>query len=334
MKEKHKDTWHLVMIATGMAVFLGLMQYLMSIMTTGDISPSAEIMQSFGLSLPFMLLSTLASYRIAKAFNSSAWFSRHLPARIAAEGAAAISVGITLVTIGNLPFVWIRHTDIMRCIGSVSFFVSCLASVLLSIFTITLIELYLQNRKKQHIMQENSRMQYQLLKSQLNPHFLFNSLNSLISLIHDDSEKAAGYTARLAQVYRYVLKNEKRNTVTLAEELEFVNNYTGILQIRFGSKLQTTVDIKPEDMNREIPPMSLQGLVENAVKHNALPVHISIVSNGNVICVSNGMSPKQTPTEGTGTGLENLKRKYMIIAQKDIEITEDENTFTVKLPLI
>jgi len=211
-------------------------------------------------------------------------------------------------------------------------------SILFNVFAVTVIEFFVQNRKKQMLQQENARMQYQQLKSQINPHFLFNSLNVLVSLINKDSERATNYTKMLSDVYRYVLTHDLEDTVSVHSELEFIQNYIEILQIRFGDGLNFTFDVRQSDMQREIPPMTLQVLVENAVKHNALTasnsltIHIS--SDSRNLIVSNNIIPRMRIENSMGIGLENIKEKYGLIAGKTVSIIKTDQEFTVKLPLL
>ena len=126
--------------------------------------------------------------------------------------------------------------------------------------------------------------------------------------------------------------------MTVGEEVEFIGNYVSILKTRFDAGLEFRFDIRPADMSRSVPPMSLQLLVENAVKHNAVspenPLMINISSDGNCLCVSNGISPRLSRSEGTGVGLKNLSNKYAILAGRDISVSDDGNVFSVKLPLL
>ena len=126
--------------------------------------------------------------------------------------------------------------------------------------------------------------------------------------------------------------------MTVGEEVEFIGNYISILKTRFDAGLEFRFDIRPEDMSRSVPPMSLQLLVENAVKHNAVspenPLAINIFSDGNCLCVSNGIIPRLSRSEGTGVGLKNLSNKYAILAGRDISVSDDGNVFSVKLPLL
>ncbi|HRW95076.1 MAG TPA: histidine kinase [Bacteroidales bacterium] len=183
-----------------------------------------------------------------------------------------------------------------------------------------------------------ARFQYQQLKRQLNPHFLFNSLNSLDYLIHTDADKASDYVRKLASLYRHFLKVGEEETIILKDELDFVQLYIDLLSQRFDNSLLVTYDVQPEDMQKHIVPCSLQLLVENATKHNIVskdkPLEIHIATRDGCLVVSNNIQPKTYRVASTGVGLKNIRGQYLSVFQKDITITNDRQSFQVKLPLL
>jgi two-component system, LytTR family, sensor kinase len=195
-------------------------------------------------------------------------------------------------------------------------------------------EILLEN---EHLKNENLSVQLASLKNQLNPHFLFNSLNTLSWLINEDKEKSQRYLQKLSQVLRYSLSLQEQSLVPLKEELTLVENYIFLLQMRFGNNLKVVRKI--ENTQFQIPPLSLQLLIENAIKHNIIstisPLSIWIESNedNKTIIVRNTLNLKSN-SEGTGIGLVNLNERFKILANKEIEIEQNEKEFIVKLPLI
>lgn len=191
--------------------------------------------------------------------------------------------------------------------------------------------------ENEHLKNENLQIQLDSLKNQLNPHFLFNSLNTLSWLINDDKAKSQQYLQKLSQVLRYSLSMQEQSLVSLKEELTLVESYIFLLQIRFGENLQVTQNIH-EAHKFNIPPLSLQLLIENAIKHNVIssskPLLLSIETNleNNTLMVSNSLNIKPN-SEGTGIGLVNLNERFKILVGKEIEIEQDAH-FTVILPLI
>ncbi len=193
-------------------------------------------------------------------------------------------------------------------------------------------EILLEN---EHLKSENLLVQLSSLKNQLNPHFLFNSLNTLSWLINEDKEKSQRYLQKLSQVLRYSLSMQEQSLVPLKEELTLVDSYIFLLQIRFGNNLQIIKNI--EEVHFKIPPLSLQLLIENAIKHNVIstasPLSIWIELRDNVLIVRNTHKPKPN-SEGTGIGLVNLNERFKILASQEVDIEQNEKEFKVVLPLI
>jgi len=185
---------------------------------------------------------------------------------------------------------------------------------------------------------ESITSRYEALKNQLDPHFLFNSMNTLQSLISIDSDRAEEYMQQLCTVLRYTL--QKKEVVTLAEELECTADYCRMLKIRYGDNLTFDHHINHERYdNFLVPPLAIQGLVENAIKHNVisakqpLTVHIS-TDDDNHLIVSNKIQPKIMEEESSGIGLANLAERYRLQWDKKVEIFNDGNNFIVTLPLV
>ena len=207
-------------------------------------------------------------------------------------------------------------------------------------FSKFLIETDLKNEillENEQLKNENLLVQLSSLKNQLNPHFLFNSLNTLSWLINEDKDKSQRYLQKLSQVLRYSLSMQEQSLVPLKEELALLENYIFLLQIRFGDNLKIVRNI--ENIQFKIPPLSLQLLIENVIKHNIIstssPMNIWVEMNANkkTIIVRNTLNRK-TNSEGTGIGLVNLNERFKILANCEIEIEQNEKEFMVILPLI
>lgn len=196
----------------------------------------------------------------------------------------------------------------------------------------------MQIEKNSSLQKENLEMQYQQLKSQINPHFLFNSLNVLTSLINKDKDQAITYTQKLSEIYRYVLSQDIKKVNFVEDEINFIRTYIDILGIRYGDNLKCELDINKEDTQKMIPPMSLQLLIENAVKHNVItaknPLFVRIYSEDDHLIVQNNISPRISVGDSNGIGLNNLEKKYEIISDQNIIIVKNNKYFTVKLPLL
>ncbi len=178
---------------------------------------------------------------------------------------------------------------------------------------------------------------YESLKKQVNPHFLFNSLNVLADLVHEDADLSEKYIHLLSKIYRYVLESSKKQTVPLKDEIDFIKSYAFLLDIRFGTKLKIDIDVNPK-IDEFIIPVSLQTLIENAVKHNEVtkqnPLTISITKKDKFIILENNLQLKKTPIESSGTGLENLKQQYGILSDESILVEDVDGFFRVILPIL
>jgi LytS/YehU family sensor histidine kinase len=171
----------------------------------------------------------------------------------------------------------------------------------------------------------------------LNPHFLFNSLNTLSSLVHEDQAKSTEFIRKLSDVYRYVLDNRKKELVTLREEMEFIRAFTFLQGLRFQGMIDSRYHIDEAVLDMKIAPMTLQLLVENAVKHNVasrkMPLWIEILTIKKEIIVTNNLQPKEEQA-GTGVGLKNITSRYEFLSGRKVQIIQDEHLFKVIIPLI
>lgn len=332
MKKSTKKTLF-ISIAVMISAF-ALILYVIELLTSEPVFDIRSFSLNYVISLPFILFSIIINCSVAAIMNRPALRKTSMPAKIAVEGISAVIIAVFLVIAGNLPFI----SDMKGFILSSSFLKSVAAATLINIFILVPVEFLIQAGINRNLQKENAVLRYRQLKSQINPHFLFNSLNALVSLINNDRDLAVQYTKKLSAVYRYVLTQDQQDTVTVRDEAGFIGNYSDILRTRFSQGLEFRFDIRPSDMDRAVPPMSLQLLVENAVKHNAVssgqPLVIHISTDGEYLCVSNNINPRLSSSSWTGIGLENLSRKYAILAGRDITVMHDNNTFTVKLPLL
>jgi len=209
--------------------------------------------------------------------------------------------------------------------------------------------------EREKLARENMQAQLSVLKQQMNPHFLFNSLNTLVNIIPEDSEKATLFTQRLAAVYRRILEYRHKETITLDEELLALQDYIFLMQTRFEDKLQVAWHLsartrvqcndmlgKPEVPNHlrfhRIVPLSVQLLVENAIKHNVIsqetPLHIDITLDDETITVSNDLHLRERRLKSTGWGHENLQRRYAAVTGQPIAIEQTAQQYTVSVPIL
>ena len=247
---------------------------------------------------------------------------------------------ITTLIVGyNLPF---GNDNPFIDISFVQIFSIAIIANLIVYVVMVLISYVYQTRSRIEKEQEKRRLaqfQYNILKQQVNPHFLFNSLNILNGLIEEQKTmEASEYVQKLALLYRYMLQNENEHLVRLQEELVFINQYIDLLKVRFPQGFIVEQKINEGYGGRFVVQCSLQVLIENAFKHNIVraeqPLHIEIESNDDYIIVRNNLQPKSSSEDSTKVGLKNISKQYMAAIGKDIEVIKSENLFEVKLPLI
>jgi two-component system LytT family sensor kinase len=185
---------------------------------------------------------------------------------------------------------------------------------------------------------ENLQFRYEILISQINPHFLFNSLNTLASLIYSDQEKAAHFTRQLSKYFRNVLEVRGTDMITLKEELQLADAYFSLLKIRFHEGLVIRFDAEKLNLDAWLPSMTIQLLIENAVNHNIISAKqvltVDIYKDQGFLVVRNNLQEKDLKTMSTGIGLKNISERYWLIGNRKIEIEKTTEFFLVKLPLI
>ncbi|WP_127845673.1 sensor histidine kinase [Psychroflexus aestuariivivens] len=189
----------------------------------------------------------------------------------------------------------------------------------------------------QQNLTETAKAKHEALKNQLDPHFLFNSLNVLSSLIEENQSRAVQFTNALSKIYRYVLDQRQADLVEVSSEIEFAKTYIDLLKMRFEDSITCSINIDHQDL--KIVPLSLQLLLENAIKHNKIselkPLHIKIYNENNkFLIVENNLNLKRNIKQSTGIGLDNIKFRYEAVVDRTIEIEKTESHFRVKLPLI
>lgn len=220
------------------------------------------------------------------------------------------------------------------------------AGLTVSFFVISVYEtssFYFQLQKEQlereRLLKANIQGQLEGLKNQVNPHFFFNSLNTLAYLIPENPEKAENFVQKLSKAYRYILEIRERETVSVEEELNFLDSFTCLLKERFGGNLNISVDVPDHFLQLRIVPLAMQMLFENAIKHNIVsnmyPLTIEVtVEKGNQLVVKNNLQKKKQVMNSTKVGLENIKKRYSFLSQRQVEIFSTSQSFIVILPLL
>lgn len=259
-------------------------------------------------------------------------------------GAVCLVSGVYGACTGGLSsLIWLKISrETFSWVGIYKFIAACVAAVI--IFTLIYEILFLSKEREldtkivDQLDKELSQAELQVLTNEMDPHFIFNSLNTLNHLILNQPEQAHRFNNRLAQVYKYFLINKNKDLIPLQDELEFIEDYFFLLQIRHDNKLQLQTSLDERSNKIMIPPFSLQILVENAIKHNEFtetnPLFIKVSVNDHYVQVSNNIKPKLYAVNSTGIGLKNLSSRYKLLLKKDITISTSHENFIVKLPLI
>lgn len=267
-------------------------------------------------------------------------FERNVIKRIAIQFLVTLTV---LLLIRTVPYVLFYDKfpfhpspDILVATYALNIFM--VLSVILSIFGYHFFVRWKQEKiTAAELEKEKALVQYDNLKNQLNPHFLFNALSSLNSLIFENPQLASDFLQQLSKVYRYVLENKEKSTVSLQTEINFVNHYIKLLETRFDGGLKVFFEISEDANEKMIVPVTLQILIENAAKHNTTskdsPLAICIKTVDDYLFVENNLQKKNAIETSNKHGLENLINLYRFISDKDVLVAETINSFTVKIPL-
>lgn len=241
-----------------------------------------------------------------------------------------LSLGIQQLLIGEVSWLSLKLT--LGFTFRVNLFLNCVNAITYYQEQLTHAELQAERLKKNQLAAE-----FNALKRQINPHFLFNSLNVLDSLVHENPKKASEFIERLSTVYRYLTSNEESELVTLKTELDFIEDYLFLVRTRYDKNLLINIDVSQDARCKYLPPAALQIVVENAIKHNEIstanPLHISISGESDQLVVSNPIQAKLNDNDSLGVGLDNIRTRYEFI-QQQIEVSQTAKDFTVTLPLI
>jgi hypothetical protein len=308
--------------------------------------PEAQSLLMFNIALAMCIcfFTVIGSYGINKWFEKhSEWMRRPLR-RVRMQGivttAYCLVLGVVSVRLcsgfftGNsLPEGYVYLTLVLSC--TISILIS-------SAYTVYFYFIQWERtwRESNDLRNENLQSQYNALKAQVNPHFLFNNLNTLTGLIAENPAAATEFVHKLANVYRYVLQSMDKRFVALETELNFLDAYMYILKMRFQHGLSVEMQIPPEAAHLAIAPLTLQILIENAVKHNIIsaehPLYVTIsYSRDRSLIVRNNIQKKQSKeNNSTHVGLQNIYRRYRVLGQRQVSIEETPGEFIVSIPLI
>jgi sensor histidine kinase YesM len=233
------------------------------------------------------------------------------------------------------------YVEFLRTESSEFYFRALLITIVFSVFFHAFYfykELQKKKVTEQKIIAGTASAQFDALKNQLDPHFLFNSLNVLSSLIDENPRQAQKFTSGLSKVYRYVLEQKNKELVTVDEEFTFAKTYMSLLKMRFEDSIIFEIPEKASNPESRVVPLSLQLLLENAVKHNMVtpskPLHIKIHEDGGSLIIQNNLQEKQIVKKSSGVGLNNITQRYDLLTQREVHINKTASDFQVAIPML
>ncbi|MEZ5197192.1 MAG: histidine kinase [Bacteroidales bacterium] len=305
-----------------------------------------ELFQPFSSYLFAILITVCAFesiYQINKRLDKKHAWNINPYKRFALQWSLSFATGLTfaifirwIIVLIFIVFTYVNLLDEIVIVAFVLVIVTALTIADLSMFLLEKWRFSLAELER--FKKENAEFRFESLRAQVNPHFLFNSLNTLSSLIYQSREKAEMFVKELSDVYRYILEYRDRELVTLERELEMVRSYIVLIQLRFEQNLSISLDIKEENKNQLIAPLTLQMLIENAIKHNIVskkkPLKVAIYDKDGFLYVENNLQKKDAESYSSKLGLINIKNRYGFLTDKKFEVIESPETFRVKIPLI
>ncbi|MBS2099017.1 sensor histidine kinase [Carboxylicivirga linearis] len=328
----------------------------------GDLSSFGSDMDTLSLFIITSWVVFTAFSFVTKGLNRIRPWTQGTPSRFFFHFIVNSLVALVLIAISLWIFVAIKHPN--QSLGAflsnsgdatlkfiILFLLSNIVYILINLYQYSYTSFIQANIESEKMIRERLKLQYDILKSQLSPHYLFNTLNTIASLLHRDITTTESFVRRFAKTFSYILRSHQKDLVTVKEELDFIEAYYFMLQIRFENALHLSINISEAVKKTYIPPMTLQLLVENAVKHNHFdeekPLNILIESSpNNTIKISNNFERKpgfievenqlvKKPLQHIShkVGLENIKKRYSYFSKQGLIIDRDKQ-FTVQLPLI
>ena len=335
-------------ITIGLAWCIGISMIVSCFIAYNDDEPTwIDFLVSFGISAGYSVFYWGGTISLVEILNMKFDWLHESKKRIlyGVFGTLLVSFGVTflmhlfiLVVPGKIEFVRLFSWEAFK-----SYLVPATINILLSLWFH--LQSFFVNWKKsalneERLKSESAFAKLEALQQQVDPHFLFNTFNVLTGLIEEDSKLAQKFVSQLSKVYRYILEVRSRSVVTVEEELEFAKSYLFLLSIRFDSGFSFTINVEDKQLSYKMVPVSLQLLIENVIKHNAVsnrvPLQIEIYSEPGFLCVKNNLNPKKALQDSsTGIGLANINSRYELLAKENMPlISKTDDEFIVKLPLI
>lgn len=328
----------------GVVLYFLLLLYFRLLLTEYEGSFPSKLVHDFFFNLPVILVNIFLIYKVVKLLNR--FFGNKTYLKFLLELISIFFITAFLVIAMGIVVMLTQDISEFRLGEHINIFGDTFVmGLLVGVFTLTILEIHFQIRaskekeiENQQLNQENLSLKYIQLKNQINPHFLFNSLNILSALTRTNQETALSFIQNLSGIYRYVLFQDQKDLVPLKDELEFIRSFIEILKSRYDEGLQVHFDIDKDVLNKEIIPMTLQLLIENAVKHNVVdensPLVINIKSQIDELIISNSLNRKIVISGRNKIGLDMIRKRYKIVNDSEIKVSVEKDKFIVKIPLI
>jgi two-component system, LytTR family, sensor kinase len=330
-------TWQSVLIRLALVSGVGLLFFFLAIEIAGDPTIHVTMLEYFQVVLIFNIISEINVLidHLAERFLP---IPEKFTSRVVLHFFVSLLLAVAVVfyfsqIIQEAYFFSHPIVQLMMLLGLIFIFILIVISVALRIIEKWIFSV----RQLEELKSMKLKSDYNSLQAQLNPHFLFNNLSVLKSMITFDPDSAIHFTQNFTDVYRYVLQSKDKKTVKLSEELEFLEAYVEIHKERMGDSFNVKTEIDETALKKEIPPLALQLLVENAIKHNMAlkekPLIIHIQSDGEKLIVSNNVNLKES-AYSEKTGLENLTQRYALLTDRPVKVRPDKEIFEVEIPLL
>jgi len=337
--------WRFIIISP----VIGILSYmLIHYSQVGDLPSLQKEFLLFFISAIFGLLAGFSAFGIGKLLNKVVSWKKKHSLRFLSQSLSLFIAGCILIVVYLELFDMILHTGMTYetfWLEHKDDFLKALLILFIFVFIYTILDFMIfsfnalkkEEIKSVEMINNQMNLQFKALKSQLNPHFLFNSLNTISSLLYKDAEKAEEFIRKFAESYRFILDQNDKALIPLKKELAFVEAYNYILRMRFQDSYKLSVELPEVVQSSLVPPLSIQMLVENAIKHNLIspnsPLEVKLVCKNNYLHVSNNINPLRKQAESFQIGIENIKQRYAFFTNENIKL-EKTDFFTVSLPLI
>jgi len=322
-----------------------LIFFAIEILNGGSVSYDKKLLISFGYYQLYAVVLTFVNGYWFEYLNHKVMWVKYTKYRllIGALGGVIITI-ISIFFIRIITQVVIEGESFQKFLQeekAIYYLISLLITVVISVFFHAFYfyrQLQKDKVKEQKIIAGTASAQFDALKNQLDPHFLFNSLNVLTSLIDENPDAAQNFTTALSKVYRYVLEQKNKELVSVDEELQFAKTYVRLIKMRFEDSIVFDIPEKTSNPEAKVVPLSLQLLLENAVKHNivnaANPLHIKIYEKEGNLIVENNLQSKKVLKKGSGVGLVNIQQRYNLLTMRKVNINKTTSKFIVQLPML